>query len=173
MEELKQQLGINELKSMGFKKFNTDLDYFEIFKKILNIHEDLWSYVIRLNYIDVIQFLNENNFEGCSMRQFESAIYVGNIELAKSFSVNISFDKRHFCNSIHNAVSNDNIEVVKFLHENGYTYKSASIIDNAAKYGNLDIIKYLYENSYIYTHKAMCNAAKKGHIEVVKWLLQN
>lgn len=65
----------------------------------------------------------------------------------------------------------NNINALKWLHENKSEECTIYDMDFAASYGCLDAVKWLHENRKEgCTYKAMDWAAAKGHLDVVKWL---
>ena len=65
------------------------------------------------------------------------------------------------------------LEIIKYLHENGFKTK-CNAMDCAAKYGHLDVLKYLHFNNIgICTTRAMDWAAENGYLDVVEFLHYN
>ena len=64
----------------------------------------------------------------------------------------------------------DNLDIVKYLHENGYPLNKDAFIYAACK-GNLDIVKYLHENGCPWDERALGCYDKPTSISflVVRW----
>jgi hypothetical protein len=76
------------------------------------------------------------------------------------------------------AIENDNIEIVKILHETGIdiTAENNSLICRAVYYGHFEIVKYLHENGVDITaqnNKLIYEAKKYGYDEIINYLLKN
>lgn len=69
------------------------------------------------------------------------------------------------------AAENGNMEVVKFLVENG-KHCTTDAMDLAAKRGNIDILIYLHNKGFRCTDYAMIYAAAYNHFNVVKFLYE-
>jgi ankyrin repeat protein len=70
---------------------------------------------------------------------------------------------------IHKAVKADQIEVIKYLHENGCNM--GQYLSTAASYGSIKTIKYLHEHgANIRSNNVLISACTLGHIDVVKYL---
>ena len=79
---------------------------------------------------------------------------------------------------LHLAVFKSNLEIVKYLVDNGADIYSGnnSPLMNAVGNGRLEIIKYLVEkgvNIHARNDDALAEASKKGHLEIVKYLIKN
>ncbi|EFA82663.1 hypothetical protein PPL_04357 [Heterostelium album PN500] len=73
------------------------------------------------------------------------------------------------------AASNNNMDMVKWMSENGKGGSSGRALEKAAAKGYLEMVRYLNENRRftIYSIRAMVEAAANNHIDVVKYLHQH
>lgn len=109
----------------------------------LNISKSSVQLCIHLQYLDIIEWVFENN------------IYQSDNDF-----MNV-------------AVSNNNISAVKYLYKKNNNIYIHDLIDCAAPTGNLCMIKYLYENNIGgYTNDAINFATEMGHYDIVKWFLE-
>ncbi|OWY90627.1 hypothetical protein PHMEG_00041166, partial [Phytophthora megakarya] len=72
------------------------------------------------------------------------------------------------------AAANDNLELVRWLHEHTQAGCTTNAMDIAAVRGRLDMLKWLHENTAAEnTTAAMDCAAGGGHLDILKWLHSN
>jgi hypothetical protein len=70
------------------------------------------------------------------------------------------------------AAINGNLDVLKYLHENGCPWDEHACA-YAAIYGNLDVLKYLRENGCPWDDFTCLFAAQNNHLEVLIWAYEN
>ena len=71
------------------------------------------------------------------------------------------------------AVKNDSIERLKFLHECGCPWRKDRILYVSAERGSVKCMKYLLEHGCKFSTQACTNAAKFGFLECLKYLDEN
>ena len=70
------------------------------------------------------------------------------------------------------AALHGNLEVLMYLHENGYPWDSFTCKE-AAGGGHLELLKYLHENGCPWDRDTCAATAWDGHLEVLKYLHEN
>ena len=87
------------------------------------------------------------------------------------------FDVETACSVAKDASSEGNLDVLKFLHANGYLWNQENgykangyLCFAAAKGGHLEVLKWLRENGYPWDNFTCKAAAQQGHLEVLKYL---
>ena len=80
-----------------------------------------------------------------------------------------SEDATHACMY---AAQNGQLECLKFLHENGYSWNEFTCA-RAAQYGHLDCLKYAYENGCVWDTMTITFAANFGHLDCLKYAYEN
>jgi len=70
------------------------------------------------------------------------------------------------------AASFGNLDVIIYLHENGYIWNE-SCCEGASAYGQLEVLKYLHENGCPWNEKCCEKASSEGHLECLKYLHEN
>ncbi|KDO28665.1 hypothetical protein SPRG_06519 [Saprolegnia parasitica CBS 223.65] len=95
-------------------------------------------------HLDVVEFLQTNHTEGCTVDALDGAITHGHLDVAR------------------------------FLMEHRSEGASPNILDLAAANGHLDVVKYLHSlGSFGCTVAAVDKAASNGHLKVATFLLTN
>ena len=140
-------------------------------------------------HLNVIKFLyekwNRKNTFICTTLAIICAVQNGHFEVVKWLNENIdesniqphigSTPPKKRTDAMHSAAARGNLEIVKYLYENGYKYSSHILIE-ATSHGCLDVVIWLCENIpklYLCNNEAMDRAIAYGHIEVVKYLYEN
>ena len=67
------------------------------------------------------------------------------------------------------AIKNNHLEIVKYMHDNGYKCSLISI-DYAASRGHIEMVKWLHENGYKYTTDAIRLAKINRRYDVIEYL---
>jgi hypothetical protein len=99
------------------------------------------------------------------------AVFVGCLDVVKYMR---NSDGRLRGNTITaaSAAAGGNLEVLKYLHDNGCPWDRKTIM-SAAEYGKLECIKYAHTNGVEWNEYACHKAAKGGHLETLKYLHDN
>lgn len=73
----------------------------------------------------------------------------------------------------YNAVQTGQIEILRYLHDQGQEYHFDGAMHCAAKAGNLDVVKFLYANRLNSSDfdEPGPEAALHGHLEIIKWIV--
>jgi len=84
------------------------------------------------------------------------------------FMVHNGFFKNNIC---HCATIYDNIEILKWAHENYNNEEKCAdyVIWNAADNNNFEILKWAYENGYPWDDDTLFCAIKNNNLEMAKW----
>ena len=165
----------------------TDFTSFAIDSAASNGHLDIVKYLYGLKkintslaidwaaeggYLEIIKFLHENGQSGSHLA-IDKAAHNGHFEIVKYLhnkkyiGSNLAIDK------------NGNLEIVKFLYENGYKWTTNALI-YCCYYGYYDVLKFLinlYGKSKIKNECdifiALNKACKYGYIDIVKYLIED
>jgi hypothetical protein len=71
------------------------------------------------------------------------------------------------------AAENGNLELMKYLKENGCEWNRASTCSAAAKGGNLNVLKWLRDQGCSWDGETCNSAASTGNFEILKWAIAN
>ena len=85
--------------------------------------------------------------------------------IVKSVSSPYKINKYH---AIDYAAGNGNLDMIKYLHENGCLWDVQTCM-RAANNNRLEVLKYLRENGCPWNEWTCCMAALNGHLDVLKW----
>ncbi|EFA78726.1 hypothetical protein PPL_08187 [Heterostelium album PN500] len=101
----------------------------------------------------------------------DPAIDHGNLEIIKMLLMRFPFIEK-LGSSMVRAAEHGFMEIVIYLHENGWPSSSAAI-DFAAGNGHLDVVKYLFTNrTEGCTIVAVNKSAGNGHLDVIRYLVE-
>jgi hypothetical protein len=81
--------------------------------------------------------------------------------------------KRWSEDACEDAVKNDSIERLKFLHECGCPWRKHKILYVCAEHGSVKCMKYLLKHGCKFSNQACTNAVKFGFLECLKYLREN
>ncbi len=81
--------------------------------------------------------------------------------------------KRWSEDACEDAVKNDSIERLKFLHECGCPWRKDKILYVCAEHGSVKCMKYLLKHGCKFSNQACTNAVKFGFLECLKYLREN
>lgn len=102
---------------------------------------------------DIIKLIKEDNLE--NLKKILSEI--------SEISINNEFIKGY-------AVQFGKLEILKYLHENGYPWhKSGSETLNACLYGHIDCLRYSHENGSNWHIDSTLQAARTGNLDCLKY----
>lgn len=159
------------------KFYNTSID------KHKNLHQNtkVINFLTKLKpikHIDLIsKYIEQLNYNYSYIGSFPVkentwhwAAVFGDLELIKKLHI---LDKDNYSTlTMDLAAGNGHLEIVKYLHENGY--KGSSLTMNLAVMDNqLEIVKYLYEIKNINVDEAMFLARYNGYFKIMKFLENN
>ncbi|EFA84141.1 LSM domain-containing protein [Heterostelium album PN500] len=126
------------------------------------------------NHANVVRYLMDEqpDFKSdrprCGITCIDGAAENNNFELMKLFHL---YDFPEPRSSLHSAVRNDNLKMVKWLISNYPDIpQDFDAIDIAATNANLEMIQWLTENTTATAHYALDEAARKGNIEILEYL---
>lgn len=157
----------------------SDTDNIECLKYL---HEIGWEwderatkYAISVDNLDFFIYMYEN---GCKIHDnlLKVSASGGKIDTLKYlYNLDYNFDKSDL---IIDVVEGNNLECVKFLHDNGfdvsgYNWYGSKIINVATKNNNLELIKYLHHKKYRWDDKTTNAAAKYGNLDCLRYLHEN
>jgi len=80
---------------------------------------------------------------------------------------------------INDAIHENHLEVVKYLHENGADASMEGCTAPAVINGNLELFKYLVDNNITWVESGdsdgefITHAVENGHLDIVKYLVEN
>ena len=77
-----------------------------------------------------------------------------------------------WCNVMTIIIKNGNLEILKYLHENGCPWDEDSCY-NASENGNLEVLKYLHENNCPWNSNSSAAASHNKQLECLKYLHEN
>jgi hypothetical protein len=81
--------------------------------------------------------------------------------------------KRWSANACQDAVKNDSIERLKFLHESGCPWRKNKILYVYAEHGSVKCMKYLLKHGCEFSNQACTTAAEFGFLECLKYLREH
>lgn len=93
------------------------------------------------DYDFMVWIMKTFNFDSCINMLFQRIILSGNMKLIKWFDQN--YDCKNDTTLMNFAVQNDDLLIVKWLHDHGYEYDK-NLFLTCCRYGNLHIIKYCF-----------------------------
>lgn len=70
------------------------------------------------------------------------------------------------------AIANDNLDILKYLHENGYNWDSVNVASVVGRC-NLQMLKYMYKYSDVRNMLSLEIAIKKYDLDIIKFLLES
>jgi len=138
---------------------------------ITNDYYDLFKHFLK-NYPDLRIYFEHNINDLCAL-----AAEIGSFELLKYIykKLNNKYKYKYggpSADVIIASVEGGQIDIVKWLHENGCPWNSYAC-NVAASINRLDILQYLHDNGCTWTVWTITCAAEKGHLEVLRYLRQN
>ena len=150
----------------------------KMYKTFPDIHNILID-TIRNNHSDLFKWLtpDTNLTLPRAVREYhEQAAHSGSLEILKYLQTQTQFRGGNECFwsawSCYYAAQNDHLEILKYLHENGYPWNIDACYHAAMK-GHLDILKYLHENGCRWDTCVCAYAVENGHFEILKYLHEN
>ena len=119
------------------------------------------------NHLHIVKWAHENNISW-NYLTFLRAIETNNLEFVKYLFENECprNDKR----SIEIALEKCDLDIVKYLHENGLSFPIDSL-EYACGKGNIDVIQYCLDNGCLWTSLSLRVSARKDRLEVIKWAI--
>ena len=80
-----------------------------------------------------------------------------------------NYENNEIC---HNAIINNRLDCLKYVHENGYWWDESTCA-NAALNDNLTMLKYAHENGCPWDGITCVKAARNGHLGCLKYAHEN
>jgi hypothetical protein len=183
---------------MAFTDFETciNIGYNKIAKKFYKPEVHTWGNVSRNGLLKEAKWLHANNIKACKTYIISEAAQAGHLELVKwihlfgpkectdndccetDWSLEplpVGMIIRWHCNrmmfnfyAMDYSAANGHLEIVKFLHFNGYDCIHA--MKWASKKGHVEIVRFLLQKTECCINKAMDYAIGHGQLEIVKLL---
>ncbi|EFA79230.1 hypothetical protein PPL_07648 [Heterostelium album PN500] len=129
---------------------------------------------IKIERLDIVNWLIANRSEGFSYKSLEYAAYNGSVELMKMLLRITTFEVTEAVMNL--AVRNGRLELLKWLFENDNNSLKSILqesIDSAANNGSVDVISWLNDNTTLRNSQAtIWKCMMTGKLEAVQWWLK-
>lgn len=80
---------------------------------------------------------------------------------------------RWFSKALNSAITRGNWPMIHYLFEHQPNRFLKRGFDNAVKLGDLELVKYLHSNGFESSRDPMVEAAEHGHLDILQWLFEN
>jgi hypothetical protein len=147
---------------------------------INNIDPDILSMVLsNLESVDLLVATHVNRSFNNSRRTVKKKIKIhipdaytslDRLQWVVKISTKSTWQKIQTCKY---AAKYNNLEILKWLHEQGCSIGKANICSDAARNGNLEMLKWARENECPWDEKTCTSAARSGHLDILKWARKN
>jgi len=133
---------------------------------------------IIFNRIEILKYLHNNNYPQTIIHSFlpysvwahsTSADY-GHLEMMKYLHES---GLKWYKTITYWAARGGNINILKFLRENGCSFDRERNYEYAIQRGHLKVVKYLHQNGCPWDEYSCYTAAREGHLEILKYLHDN
>ncbi len=124
--------------------------------------------------LESIKYLHK---KGCefSEENFYDAVSIGDLKIVEYLfnngcPINIGDDLYNNSNDLHTNIASrrNNLEVLKFLHKNGFPWDSTTVLSALEHSYSIDCLKYLIENNCPYNERYIKNELLPDNLEALK-----
>lgn len=132
--------------------------------------EDIFFSLAKYNQTNLMEKLCAKE-SSCLIAFCYSAVMVNNIDVLR-WCIDQGCDLEDDACLFYKAVENQNLEMIKLLHEN-HCPRDENICYVAAGIGNLEILQWLKDHEYELGDKICDVAAEKNHLHILQWAKEN
>ncbi len=140
----------------------------QIIKDKVTFDEDFYNHTVSSGYLNLLKWMPECYGDFDNM--FEIAAEYGHLDVLIWAREHHNYSCGRWTH--YRAICNDNLEILQWLHKNGYGI-NRNTCSYAAECGNLHILQWARANGCKYNANTLRCAMENGHIEIVNWLSAN